>query len=181
MIQESDGEFVAKVKENQKELQEMVQEIEEVSAIDSHYTQHIKQSDEEIRRDVFVYTGCTYFWHGVMIRSIIRIDKSVNGNITTHYYISNTTGSAETFLEKILGEWRVETMHFYKDTALKEDQCKVNKSAFALSILRSFVLNILHLNKVKNIGRQIVKNTYDLAEALTLVSMARLLYGIVKL
>ncbi len=46
-------------------------------------------------------------------------------------------------------------MHFYKDCALGEDSCKTNKGAFALSILRSFVINILHLNKVKNIARQI--------------------------
>ncbi|SFQ02487.1 hypothetical protein SAMN05216234_1881, partial [Hydrogenimonas thermophila] len=32
-------------------------------------------------------------------------------------------------------------------------------------ILRSFVINILHLNKVENIGRKIVETTYDLTEA----------------
>jgi hypothetical protein len=68
-------------------------------------------------------------------------------------------------------------MHFYKDCALNEDKCKVNKGAFALSVLRSIVLNILHLNNVKNIARQITKNKYSLVEALTLFSFVRFEYG----
>ena len=68
-------------------------------------------------------------------------------------------------------------MHFYKDCALGEDSCKVTKGAFTLSILRSIVINILHLNKVQNISRQIIDNRYSLAEALALISMVRLEYG----
>ena len=71
-------------------------------------------------------------------------------------------------------------MHFYKDCALGEDSCKVNKGAFALSILRSFVINILHLNQIENIARQITNNTYSLAKALVLLSMVRLEYGFIR-
>ncbi len=117
------------------------------------------------------------------IRSFARslVDKIVNCKETkTHYYISNDTDSAESFLQKILQEWSVETMHFYKDTALNEDRCKINKGAFSFSILRSIVINILHLNKVQNIGRKIVDTTQNLAEALMLFSMVRLEYGFIK-
>jgi len=68
-------------------------------------------------------------------------------------------------------------MHFYKDCALYEDKCKVHKGAFTLSVLRSIVINVLHLNKVQNIAHQIVKNRYCLIEALSLLSMVRLEYG----
>ncbi len=68
-------------------------------------------------------------------------------------------------------------MHFYKDCALDEDKSKVNKGAFALSVLRSIVINILHLNHVQNIARQITKNRYSLTEALALFSFVRLDYG----
>ncbi len=112
---------------------------------------------------------------------VIRVDKIVNCKETkTHYYISNDTDSAESFLQKILQEWSVETMHFYKDTALNKDRCKINKGAFSFSILRSIVINILHLNKVQNIGRKIVDTTQNLAEALMLFSMVRLEYGFIK-
>ncbi len=124
---------------------------------------------------------CIYPWDGVFIHSVIRVDKIVNCKETkTHYYISNDTDSAESFLQKILQEWSVETMHFYKDTALNEDRCKINKGAFSFSILRSIVINILHLNKVQNIGRKIVDTTQNLAEALMLFSMVRLEYGFIK-
>lgn len=89
-------------------------------------------------------------------------------------------GDAEYFLEKILQEWSVETMHFYKDCALNEDKCKVHKGAFALSILRSIVIDILHLNQIKNIAGKVVDATYNLVEALSLVSMVRLRYGFIK-
>ena len=181
MIQDKGDKFVAKVKENQKGLSQFVQEIESVSAISSHHSDIVKQSKQVIRREVFVYNDCTYSYKGLFIRSIIRIDKTVdNQKTTTHYYVSNARDDAKGFLKKILEQWRVETMHFYKDTALNEDRCKINKGAFALSVLRSFVINILHLNKVDNIARKITETTYDLAEALTLVCMTRLKYGIVK-
>ncbi len=68
-------------------------------------------------------------------------------------------------------------MHFYKDCALYEDKCKVNKGAFSLSVLRSIVINILHLNHVQNIARQITKNRYSLTEALAFFSLVSLEYG----
>ncbi len=141
----------------------------------------IKQSNDFIQRNIYVYQNCIYPWDGVFIHSVIRVDKIVNCKETkTHYYISNDTDSAESFLQKILQEWSVETMHFYKDTALNEDRCKINKGAFSFSILRSIVINILHLNKVQNIGRKIVDTTQNLAEALMLFSMVRLEYGFIN-
>ena len=81
-----------------------------------------------IERDVFVYNSFVFPWSGVFINTIIRIDKSVNGSkCTTQYYISNDIGNGKHFLKKILQEWSVETMHFYKDCALYEDKCKVHK------------------------------------------------------
>jgi len=173
--------FVAKVKGNQKGLLTLAKEIEESSSIDSYFCHEVKQSSEIIERHVFVYSNITFPWEGVFIKSVIRIDKRVDcGEYNTHYYISNEVNSAEVFLEKILQEWSVETMHFYKDTSLQEDKCKINKGAFSLSVLRSFVINILHLNKVENISRKITDTTYDLGESLMLFSMVRLKYGLVK-
>ena len=158
----------------------MAKEIEKASHIDSDFFLETKQSNNFIQRNIYVYNNCIYPFDGVFIHSVIRVDKIVNcGETTTHYYISNDIDSAESFLKKILQEWAVETMHFYKDTALKEDKCKINKGAFSLSILRSIVLNILHLNKIQNIGRKIVDTTQNLAEALMLFSMVRLEYGVI--
>lgn len=178
LIQEDDSFFVAKVKQNQQGLLHTVQEVEASSEINHHHSSSIKQSSEVIKREVYVYNPFAFPWNGIGIHSVIRIDKSVNGGPWhTHYYISNDRGDGEYFLKKILQEWTVETMHFYKDCSLGEDACKINQGAFALSILRSIVINVLHLNKIQNIGRQIVANRYSLQEALTLLTMVRLEYG----
>ncbi len=159
----------------------MAKEIEGVSSIDSSFQMEIKQSNDFIQRNIYVYSNCIYPWEGIFIHSVIRVDKIVNSKeTTTHYYVSNDIDNAESFLKKILQEWSVETMHFYKDTALQEDKCKINKGAFSFSILRSIVINILHLNKVQNIGRKIVDTAQNLAEALILFSMVRLEYGFIK-
>lgn len=134
-----------------------------------------------IERQIFVYSSFTFPWSGIFISSVIRVDKSLNGGEwTTQYYISNDRGDAAYFLQKILQKWSVETMHFYKDCALYEDKCKVHNGAFALSVLRSFVINILHLNQIKNIAGKIVDATYSLAEALALISMVKLQYGFIN-
>ena len=156
----------------------LVNEVEASSEIASHYSSNTKQSNDWIQREVFIYHSFSFPWSGVFVHTLIRIDKSVNGGeSTTQYYISNDSGDGAYFLKKVLQEWSVETMHFYKDCALNEDKCKVHKGAFALSVLRSVVINILHLNEIKNIAGKVVDATYDLAEALSLVSMVRLRYG----
>lgn len=181
LIQKSRSHFIAKVKRNQKALLSWVQEIEASSSISSDTRHTIKQSNERITRHVRVYSEHAYPFEGIFIRSIIRIDKQINGDTpTTHYYISNAILDAETFLKRILQEWSVETMHFYKDCALHEDRCKISKGAFSLSLLRSIVLNILHLNKIDIIRRKISELTYDLNAALALVSMTRLKYGFIR-
>ena len=169
---------MAKVKKNQRNLLTTIHEIEASSEVSSHYSSQIQQSGDSIEREVFVYNSFPFPWDGITIHSLIRIDKSVNGGAwKSHYFISNDKGSAEYFLKKVLQEWAVETMHFYKDCALYEDVCKVNKGAFSLSVLRSIVLNILHLNQIENIARQITKNRYSLIEALALLSFVRIDYG----
>ncbi len=123
----------------------------------------IKQSNDFIQRNIYVYQNCIYPWDGVFIHSVIRVDKIVNCKETkTHYYISNDTDSAESFLQKILQEWSVETMHFYKDTALNEDRCKINKGAFSFSILRSIVINRLLLKPFSIFGYMSLRSYFNL-------------------
>ena len=177
----NDSLFIAPVKGNQPNLVSLVNEVEASSEIGSHHYSNINQAGDTIEREVFVYNSFPFPWSGVRINTIIRIDKSINGSEwKTQYYISNDMGNSKYFLEKVLQEWSVETMHFYKDCALYEDKCKVHKGAFALSILRSIVIDILHLNQVKNIAGKVVDATYDLAEALSLFSMIRLRYGFLR-
>ncbi len=63
-----------------------------------------------------------------------------------HYYISDAILDAQAFLKRILQEWSVETMHFYKDCALHEDRCKTYKGAGIRVIDLTHLLNPLFCN-----------------------------------
>ena len=113
------------------------------------------------------------------IRSIIKTIKKVEitndktGEITNkiiiQFSIANFRESAEFFHDKNLKHWSVETMHQYKDNALKEDDHNAHKNPFAFTIIRSMVLNILHLNNTKSINEQLINNRWDLKGSIALL------------
>ena len=110
------------------------------------------------------------------IRSIIKTVKKIErtdhktGEVThstrISFCIANFYESAEFFHRKILNHWKVETMHQYKDNALLEDDHNAHLNPFAMTILRSMILNILHLNGAKSIQEQLVRNRWDLEDAI---------------
>ena len=113
------------------------------------------------------------------IKTIIKIDKTIYLNnkktgeikeiVTTSFAIANFKNSAEFFHNLQLNHWKVETMHFYKDKSLYEDLHTANINPMTMTILRSFVINILHLNKVKSIKNQLLENRWDLDTTLGLL------------
>ena len=163
------------MKLNQESLFEKIDAISQTKTHSSCYeAPQIKQSNERIQRDVYVYTNDCCFYHNGMshIRSIIKTIKKIDrtdmktGEVTNRtiiqFSIANFRESAKFFHDKILHHWKVETMHQYKDNALLEDDHNAHKNPFAMTILRSMVLNILHLNQVKSIKEQLVKNQWNL-------------------
>lgn len=106
------------------------------------------------------------------IKTIIRIDKTIHSNnkktgeiketSTTSFAIANFKNDAKYFHDLGLKHWQVETMHFHKDKSLYEDLHTANINPMTMTILRSFVINILHLNKVKSIKNQLLENRWDL-------------------
>lgn len=113
------------------------------------------------------------------IKTIIRIDKTIHKTnkktgevtevLTTAFAISNFRDDAKIFHEIGLKHWKVETMHFHKDKSLYEDLHTANINPMTMTILRSFVINILHLNKVKSIKNQLLENRWDLDATLKLL------------
>lgn len=113
------------------------------------------------------------------IKTIIKIDKTIHSaskktgavsqKITTSFAIANFKNSAEFYHNLGLNHWKVETMHFHKDKSLYEDLHTANINPMTMTILRSFVINILHLNKVKSIKNQLLENRWDLDSTLNLL------------
>lgn len=113
------------------------------------------------------------------IKTIIKIDKTIHsvnnktGEIketsTTSFAIANFKKEAKFFHDLQLKHWKVETMHFHKDKSLYEDLHTANINPMTMTILRSFVINILHLNKVKSIKNQLLENKWNLDNTLSLL------------
>jgi len=113
------------------------------------------------------------------IKTIIRIDKIIHINdkktgeikkkSVTSFAITNFKNNAKFFHDLGLKHWQVETMHFHKDKSLYEDLHTANINPMTMTILRSFVINILHLNKVKSIKNQLLENRWDLNTTLSLL------------
>lgn len=177
-IEDSGSKYIAKVKDNQKKLLDKIDEISrDIKPTDSYKAKPIGQSNEWIDREVFVYQPTTFYHHGIThVRSIIKTIKKVEhtnyqtGEITNstriQFCIANFYESAEFFHNKILHHWKVETMHQYKDNTLREDDHNCHLNPFLMTILRSMILNILHLNGAKSIQEQLINNRWDLDDSI---------------
>jgi hypothetical protein len=49
-------------------------------------------------------------------------------------------------------------MHQYKDNALLEDDYNAHLNPFVMTIIRSMILNILHLNGQKSFQQQLINH-----------------------
>ena len=138
----------------------------------------MQQSNEWIEREVFVYQPTSFYHNSIThVRSIIKTVKKIEhtnhktGEITNstriQLCIANFHESAEFFHDKILHHWKVETMHQYKDNALLEDAHNCHLNPFLMTIIRSMILNILHLNGAKSIQEQLINNRWDLDDSIT--------------
>ena len=178
-IENSGSKYIAKVKDNQKTLLDKIDEISrDIKPTSTYKAKPIQQSNEWIEREVFVYQPTTFYHNGINhVRSIIKIIKKVEhtnhktGEVTNstriQFCIANFRESAEIFHNTILKHWTVETMHQYKDNALLEDAHNCHLNPFLMTIIRSMILNILHLNGAKSIQEQLVNNRWDLDDSIT--------------
>jgi len=84
------------------------------------------------------------------------------------WYASTGEGnSAAYYAAATRGHWGVENrVHYVLDVSMHEDASRVRKSPIILSILRSFALNILRLNKVNDIADALWRNAMNLNRVL---------------
>lgn len=148
---------------------------------DSYVSPFNQEGKNLVKREVSTFTNESCFYHNGMthIKTIVKIDKTINktnkktGEITqtstTSFAIANFKKDAKFFHDLGLKHWQVETMHFHKDKSLYEDLHTANINPMTMTILRSFVINILHLNKVKSIKNQLLENRWDLDTTLKLL------------
>lgn len=110
-------------------------------------------------------------WAGY-IKSIICIEsdtevfstkeKAFKNRHETAIYISNFKLGAEQANHLISKHWSIENKdHHVRDATLEEDGSRIRVNPENMSALRSFTLNILRKNKVKNIKGETYQNSLD--------------------
>ncbi len=86
----------------------------------------------------------------------------------TAYYISTIFLSAEEFCKAVGNHWGIENRnHHVRDVSMDEDKSRIRNNPGIFARLRSFALNILRLNKVKNIADELYYNCISLENILS--------------
>ena len=167
-INDNDEYYLAKVKGNQKLLNnKIISTIGLFNKPIDTYTSPLWQEEgnKSVTRtvDIFQNLDSNVVMHHKdfkNIQTIIRVTKETtdlkSGEVkeTTQYLIANFKDKTpHQFHDIILAHWRVETFHYHKDMLTCEDDhiCYVNP--FAMTILRSFAINLyqIYFNNNENI------------------------------
>ena len=178
------GDAILQVKENQKFLLEKCKNLlQENIPHDSKYTGDKGQGRLDRRKTEVYYLSIeqknhlkSQGWNH--LQSIIRVSrnrskmntrtKEYDTSEEQSFYISSTNLSAQEFHTAIRNHWGIENKnHYVRDVTMNEDASRIRNNPQIFSFLRSFALNILRYNNVKNIENERFKNTLDFKNILS--------------
>lgn len=112
------------------------------------------------------------------LKHIIRIKRTVEEKGKTSeeiaYFITNADLHASEFNKKIRAHWRIEnSLHYIKDVTLKEDRLRIRtgQAPQNMSIIRTFILNLLRLNGETKIASAIRRIASDFVKLINLICL----------
>lgn len=176
-VKEAKGKLIVQIKGNQGELYRETQEACAYLESISEYIPAVEKSRNRIeKREYAVFDVSSFLMESIEWRKyidcVIKIERTTNLFDTksgswkvrkdVSYYASNHRNSAEYFAKYIRRHWYTENCnHYVRDVMLGEDASRIRSNAGIFSRLRSFVLNILRFNDVKNINGALFENALD--------------------
>lgn len=155
-IVDKENYYVLPVKDNQKTLRNFVTKninldlsIDKSTLVDKSRGRIESREVKVFENEYFQETEELGFRN---VKRIIEVRRTVfhkkNEKLSQEicYYISNLEAKASEFNKGIRNHWLIESMHWIKDVVLNEDKSCVTTSSSAenFSILRSFVINLIH-------------------------------------
>jgi predicted transposase YbfD/YdcC len=177
------SEILVQVKNNQPSLADALAALPETAApIDVQETHDDVAHGRQENRRVEVYLAGTtlglpewetYAVIGIRVTRVTHRRITQTGLWTTSrdvsWYVTDRTGrSAAYYGDAIRGHWGVENPnHHVRDMALQEDASRIRKSPGIMARLKSFGLNILRLNGVKNVATALYENALDPLRVIT--------------
>ena len=98
--------------------------------------------------------------------------KTWKNSDETSFYISTIVLSAQRFCQAIRDHWGIENRnHYVRDVTLGEDKSRIRTNPHIFAKLRSFALNILRKNNVRNVSLELFQNCMNLDNVLNYVGI----------
>ncbi len=155
------------------------------------YTRHHPFADEDRTHEIGqrnrIEDRTAHIWHlpkGVgtepwhdHFRTLIRVQRHTQRFDTrlkdwqlaedTAYYLCDLRVSAARFNRVIREHWGIENRtHYVRDTRFQEDASRIRRNPSIFALLRSFALNLMRFNGVKNISLGLYDNALSLDRVL---------------
>ena len=163
--------YIAKLKDNQKNLKEKaietIEQFNEPSDVVDNEDSYITENNKYVSRKVEVFQNTStnlVMFHEYFnnIQSLVKVTKTLTtpmtGEVitTTQYLMANFKTTAKEFHQKVLQHWRVETYHYHLDMLMREDDHIAHKEPFSIAILRSFTVNLYQIFLNKNRDKKVL-------------------------
>jgi len=177
VAKESGNDVIVQVKANQKTLRDDCVKTAGTSRPSDSYKEPADKTRNRIEsRNAEVYEDMLLTdnekWKN--IRAMVKIErereifdtktKQWKKTDEISYYVSTTILSAEEFCKGIRGHWEIENSdHHVRDVSMNEDGSRIRDNPHIFSKLRSFALNIMRANKVRNVARELFRNCMNIA------------------
>ncbi len=169
---QTDNDVIVQVKGNQKTLLADSEAIFETAAPDDVYQEpiaKIRNRIESRKAEVFMSPTFTDSEKWDTVEALIKIErnrqifdtksKTWKNSDEISYYISTTVLSAKEFCQAIRNHWGIENRnHHVRDVTMKEDGSRIRTNPHIFAKLRSFAINILRKNNVKNVSLELFTN-----------------------
>lgn len=182
---ESGNDAIIQVKENQKKLLKDCQKVIELYHEPSN--EYIEKGERERNRietrNIQIFENPKKYFDqninqewGEYIKTIIKVErdrqewqtknKGWQTSFEISYYVSSLdlddNLTAKEYGQAIRNHWGIENKnHYVRDVSLNEDKSRVRVNPDRLVRLRSFSLNILRVNNVKNVKKTLYENALN--------------------
>ncbi len=174
------NDVIVQVKGNQKTLSGDSQEISETAIPDDVYQEPITKTRNRIesrKAEVFMSPTFTDNEKQDSVEALVKVQryrlvfdtksKTWKNSDETSFYISTAVLSAEEFGQAIRNHQGIENRnHHVRDETMKEDKSRIRTNPHIFAKLRSFAINILRKNSVKNVSLELFCNCMNLNNVL---------------
>jgi predicted transposase YbfD/YdcC len=185
IAKETGNDAIVQVKGNQKTLFKDCQKIADMTIPDDVYQEPLTKTRNRLESrkvELFFYPLLTDLRQWGLVKVVIKViryrqvfdtkSKTWKNSDEVSYYISTIDLSAQLFCQAIRNHWGIENRdHNVRDVTMGEDKSRIRTNPHIFAKLRSFALNILRKNDVKNVSEELFGNCMNIENVLDYVGV----------